>query len=226
MRIKPPSAIRPEAFHLDWLFLYLFRCRTLKSRKRMIHFITGAPFNESMAKKQKRPRYPEPTVGALIFNQSGKLFLMRSHKWKNMYAIPGGHIEWGEKALSALRREIKEETNLSIYAIKFLAQTEFIFNKAFYKKRHFIFLDYYCKTRAREDSVVLNDEAEEYVWARLDETDKLQIEPYTKNVIKLYLKKSRKAENMKSGANRAREGGRLSIGGKLKRRRKNKYSPF
>jgi nucleoside triphosphatase len=40
--------------------------------------------------------YPEPTVGALIFDPAGRLFLMRSHKWAGKYVVPGGHVELGE----------------------------------------------------------------------------------------------------------------------------------
>lgn len=58
--------------------------------------------------------YPEPTCGALIFNPAGKIFLMKSYKWKDKYVIPGGHVELGEKIADALKREIKEETGLDI----------------------------------------------------------------------------------------------------------------
>jgi len=36
--------------------------------------------------------YPEPTVGGLIFNPAGELFLMQSHKWWGKWVVPGGHI--------------------------------------------------------------------------------------------------------------------------------------
>ena len=48
-------------------------------------------------------RYPEPTVGALILGPEGKLFLMQSHKWRDKYVIPGGHIELGESAVNVRR---------------------------------------------------------------------------------------------------------------------------
>ena len=99
-------------------------------------------------------KYPEPTVGALIFNQGGKVFLMTSPKWKGKYVIPGGHIELGETIEQALKREIKEETNLDIFDIKFITLQEFIFGEEFHKKKHFIFLDYACKT---EDTEVILD---------------------------------------------------------------------
>jgi nucleoside triphosphatase len=35
-------------------------------------------------------QFPEPTVGGLIFGPDGRLFLMRSHKWRDKYVVPGG----------------------------------------------------------------------------------------------------------------------------------------
>ena len=40
---------------------------------------------------QTPQRYPEPAVGALIFDPEGRLFLMRSHKWAGKYIVPGDH---------------------------------------------------------------------------------------------------------------------------------------
>ncbi len=131
--------------------------------------------------------YPEPTVGALIFNPERKLLLVRSHKWRDKYVVPGGHIELGETCLEALKREVKEETGLDIHDIEYIAFQEFIFDDAFWKKRHFIFFDYACK--ADSTHVQLNDESEEYLWVSLEETDDLPIEPYTRRSIQAYLKK-------------------------------------
>jgi nucleoside triphosphatase len=132
-------------------------------------------------------QYPEPTVGALIFNHEGKALLISSPKWHGKYAIPGGHIELGETIEQALRREIKEETNLDIYDIRFLTLQEFIFGEEFYEKRHFIFIDYVCKTN--DTNVVLNEEGNDYVWTPIDEALKLPLEPYTRTSILRYIDK-------------------------------------
>ncbi|MFZ2456395.1 MAG: NUDIX domain-containing protein [Candidatus Altiarchaeia archaeon] len=132
-------------------------------------------------------RFPEPTVGALIFNSEGKMFLMKSHKWHDTYVIPGGHIELGETAEEALAREIKEETALDIYDIEFLCIQEFIYDNAFWKKRHFIFLDYACKTKTT--NVVLNSEGHDHIWVTLDETKDSNVDLYTRNAITKYLEK-------------------------------------
>jgi 5'-nucleotidase (lipoprotein e(P4) family) len=34
-----------------------------------------------------KQQFPEPTVGALIFNPEGKLFLTKSHKWRDQYIV-------------------------------------------------------------------------------------------------------------------------------------------
>lgn len=128
--------------------------------------------------------YPEPTVGALIFNPDGQLFLMSSHKWKGKYVVPGGHIELGESMLDALKREVKEETHLDIHDIEFVCFQEFIHDDRFWQRRHFIFFDYACRTDGTD--VVLNDEAQSYLWVDLDRALELPIEDYTVVALQKY----------------------------------------
>ncbi|MBR9691943.1 NUDIX domain-containing protein [Candidatus Woesearchaeota archaeon] len=132
-------------------------------------------------------QFPEPTVGALILNKEGKMFLMKSHKWKDKYVIPGGHVELGETMEQALKREIKEETSLDIYDIKLLLFQEFIYDSVFWKKRHFIFFDFACKTDSLD--VKLNEEGQAHVWATPEEALKMDVEPYTLATIEKYLEK-------------------------------------
>lgn len=129
-------------------------------------------------------KYPEPTCGALIFNPVGKIFLMKSHKWKGRYVIPGGHVELGERIEDALKREIMEETGLEIYDIRFILFQEFVYGKEFWKKKHFIFFDFACKTKSTE--VRLNSEGQEFVWVTLKGALKLPIDSYTRRTIKEY----------------------------------------
>ncbi len=139
----------------------------------------------------QKQQFPEPTVGALIFNQEDKLFLMRSHKWKGKYTIPGGHVELGETLEDALRREVKEETNLDIHDAEFVCFQEFIYDSQFWEPRHFIFFDYACKTESTD--VRLNDEAEDYLWVRAEEAMDLPTDSYAQNTIRVYLERTRNA---------------------------------
>ncbi|MBU4246105.1 MAG: NUDIX domain-containing protein [Nanoarchaeota archaeon] len=142
-------------------------------------------------------QFPEPIVGALIFNTIGKLFLMKSHKWGGNYVIPGGHIELGESAVNALKREIKEETGLDIFDIEFIGIQEFIFDPAFWKKRHFVFMDYACKTDSRD--VTLNSEGQEFGWVSLDEFERLPVEPYTLCAIQNFKAMRQNTQLLKKG---------------------------
>ena len=132
-------------------------------------------------------QFPEPTVGVFIFNSQGELLLLQSHKWPGVFVIPGGHVELGERIEEAAVREAKEETGLDIYDLEFINFQEFIYDPAFWKQRHFIFFDYAAKTDSM--SVVLNDEAQEYVWIEPREALTLSLDTYTRFSIETYLKK-------------------------------------
>jgi nucleoside triphosphatase len=136
----------------------------------------------SMAAQQ----FPEPTVGAFIFNPAGKLFLMRSHKWHGRYVVPGGHVELGETLEQALLREVREETGMIVTEPRLICTQECIYDPAFWKPRHFIFFDYACRNEAAPDSVQLNDEAEDYTWTTVEEALRLPIDAYTDRVLREY----------------------------------------
>ena len=137
-------------------------------------------------------KYPEPTVSAIIFNPDNKILLCKSHKWNGKYVIPGGHIELGEKMEEALKREILEETGLEIYDIKLISLKESVFSETFHKGKHFIFIDYICKTDSYE--VTLNDEAEEYEWVDLQEIDNYELGGFVKSLL-MELKNSKESQN-------------------------------
>ncbi|KPU43246.1 nucleoside triphosphatase NudI [Oxobacter pfennigii] len=137
-------------------------------------------------------RYPETTVSAVIFNPQEKILLCKSHKWGNKYVIPGGHIELGEKMEESLKREILEETGLNIYDIKLIGLKESIFSDTFHEKKHFIFIDYKCKTDS--SNVVLNNEAEEYEWADMQQIENYDLGGFTKELLML-LRDKNKTEN-------------------------------
>ena len=78
-------------------------------------------------------RPPLSTVGGLIFNHLGEVLLIRTHKWSNLWGIPGGKIKWSETSEAALRREIMEETALKITDIRFVLVQDCILSKEFYQ---------------------------------------------------------------------------------------------
>ena len=131
--------------------------------------------------------FPEPTVGAFIFNPSGDLLLLKSHKWPGRYVVPGGHVDLGERLEDTVIRESKEETGLDVFDIEFILFQEFIYDPSFWKPRHFIFFDYACKTESTK--VQLNDEAEEYVWVQLQSAVDLPLDAYTRRCMEILIER-------------------------------------
>ena len=127
--------------------------------------------------------FPEPTVGVFIFNPSGELLLLKSHKWPDRYVVPGGHVELGERLEETAVREAKEETGLDVYGLEFILFQEFIYDPSFWKPRHFIFFDYAAQTEST--AVQLNDEAEEHAWVRLEQAAQLPLDPYTRVAVQV-----------------------------------------
>ncbi|MDV3292841.1 MAG: NUDIX domain-containing protein [Nitrososphaerales archaeon] len=135
---------------------------------------------------RKAQLYPESTVGAVILNGKGEMLLVKSHKWGDRYTIAGGHVEVGEKLEDALRREIKEEVGLSVRDVRFLMIQEAIFSEEFWERRHFIFFDFVC--RSRGDKVKVDgEEVQSYKWVEPSKALKLELDTFTRNMVKKYL---------------------------------------
>ena len=113
-------------------------------------------------------RHPIATVGALIFNSEQKVLMVRTHKWSNLWGIPGGKPKFGESSLDALRREIEEETGLDIEHVRFVLAQDCIHSPEFHRDAHFVLLNYLCQAPGNQQ-VHLNDEAEEYQWVSLQD---------------------------------------------------------
>jgi phosphoglycolate phosphatase-like HAD superfamily hydrolase/8-oxo-dGTP pyrophosphatase MutT (NUDIX family) len=149
-----------------------------------------------LMKKFEESRPPIATVGALIFNAKGEVLMIRTHKWSNLWGIPGGKIKWGETSEAALRREILEETGLKISGIKFELAQDCIHSKEFYRDAHFVLLNYICRCAGKNPSVKLNDEGQEFRWVKIAEAKKLKLNKPTKILLAAVLKS--KIANRKS----------------------------
>jgi len=143
---------------------------------------------ESSTTTTTKQVFPEPTVGALIVDQQGKILLARSHKWFDKYTLPGGHIEVGESMVDAVKREVKEEVGLDVEAVEMLLVQEAIFAPEFYKKKHFIFIDFYCKSKDQQVKLDQN-EIQDYIWVYPGAAYNLKLDSFTRKTLDRYLKR-------------------------------------
>ena len=135
--------------------------------------------------------HPISTVGALIFDETGRTLMIRTRKWSNLWGIPGGKIKFGESAVDALRREIKEETNLDISEIDLVLVQDCIHSREFYRDAHFVLLNYTCRVAGGAD-VSLNDEAQEFCWATTDRAMEMKLNTPTRNLLEQVRENSRR----------------------------------
>jgi phosphoglycolate phosphatase-like HAD superfamily hydrolase/ADP-ribose pyrophosphatase YjhB (NUDIX family) len=132
----------------------------------------------------KETHVPIVTVGALIFSNDGRVLMVRTHKWSELWGIPGGKIKWGEPSEDALRREILEETGLEIRDIRFVLVQDCIHSKEFYRDAHFVLLNYTCQC-AGPERVTLNEEAREFRWVTVPDALAMRINEPTRRLLEV-----------------------------------------
>lgn len=121
---------------------------------------------------------PIVTVGALIADPEGRVLVVKTHKWGDRYGIPGGKIEEGETMEAAVHREVREETGLTVFDVRFALVQDCIDSPEFYKPAHMILLNFTCRTEG--GLVKLNDEAQSHRWVTPEEAMALDLNTPTR----------------------------------------------
>lgn len=128
--------------------------------------------------------YPLVTVGVLIVGPSGRLLLIRTHKWQDRWGVPGGKVDYGETLLTAAHREVREETDLELDTIVWAPTHEAVHHPQFHRPAHFVLLNFVA--RSRSETVVLNDEAQAFAWVSVNEALALDLNHPTRALIEHY----------------------------------------
>jgi 8-oxo-dGTP diphosphatase len=120
------------------------------------------------------PARPLVGIGIVVLKPPGEVLLIRRGRAPMMgaWGLPGGGQELGETAEEAARRELLEETGLTVGEMRLAGAVDSIHrDEAGRVRYHYTILDFTALWTSGEP-VALSDAAEA-VWARLD-----ALEPY------------------------------------------------
>jgi len=124
-------------------------------------------------------------VGAVLYDDRNRIFLMTSPKWKG-FIVPGGKIEEGETEEEALRREMKEELGIEISDLKRVGEKYKSASSDFKDSTlEFHFIDYFA--RALQTEITPNEEVSEYGWYDADEALKLPLLNSTRELVNRFI---------------------------------------
>ena len=122
------------------------------------------------------------TSGALIIKDGKFLLLKRATRvFDGYWTLPGGHVEENETSEKAVKREIKEETNLD-------------FEPIFFKKYNENFPEFDWKAEVKifygkfKGNIKIDKESSKFKWFSLDEIKKTNLAFNHKEIINDFIK--------------------------------------
>lgn len=103
-----------------------------------------------MTIKRHYPEQPLVGVAAVIFKREEVLLVRRGQEpAKGVWSLPGGLVEVGESLVEAVKREIKEETGLTVGILGVTAVLERIYRDSDDRiPYHYILIDFICEYEA------------------------------------------------------------------------------
>lgn len=124
---------------------------------------------------------------AIIVNEDGKILIIKKtieentdDASQNLYDIPGGRLEYGEKLEQALQREIKEEVGLEVVINKLLSANSFIRPD----QLQLTIITYLCF--CKEKDCRLSNEHSDFFWIKFNDLLNSEIYPdWIKEIVRL-----------------------------------------
>ena len=109
--------------------------------------------------------HPQLATSASIFRDGHVLLVRRARApARGVYTLPGGRVEFGETLAIALKREIMEETGLTIDIVALSGFREML--PAATGGGHYLIMSFAARWLAGEP--VLNDELDDFLWVPPD----------------------------------------------------------
>jgi len=130
-------------------------------------------------------RYPLVTVGALVVGPSRRVLLVRTHKWRDKWGVPGGKVDHGETLLAAVHREVREETGLALDQVVWAPVQEAVDHPEFHRPAHFVLLNFVA--RATGEVVTLNEEAQAHAWVTPEAALQMDLNAPTRALVAHYV---------------------------------------
>lgn len=125
--------------------------------------------------------------GILIFNDKKEILLVKRGKnQKNevgFWQKPGGAVDYGEKVIAAMKREVKEETGINVSVWGYLPHSDHIIKK---DNQHWVAFNYLGSVKSGIARVMEPHKHEAVEWFSLNKLPK-KVNQTTRESIKNYL---------------------------------------
>jgi len=134
-----------------------------------------------MTQLSMSPRRPVAAVGVVCLRDNEVLMIQRGRApLKGHWSLPGGRIEWGERAADAALRELAEETGVEAELLGLIDVVDGLFLGEG-ESSHYVLVDYAARWIGGEP--VAGDDAARALFVPLDALSPLDLWPETMRII-------------------------------------------
>lgn len=141
-----------------------------------------------LSENREYPRMPIAAVGALIYDETSKKVLLvkrANPPGRGKFSIPGGIIELGEDPITAIKREVKEETSIEGEVLGVIGISNIVARDETGKiKWHYVIIDFLMKPTNTEAKPA--SDALEAVWVSIDEALDLNLTWATRKLLERF----------------------------------------
>ena len=130
------------------------------------------------------PSTPLMCVGAVIV-EAGRVLLVRrgNEPLKGHWTLPGGLLELGESLIEGVKREVLEETGLTVEVLQLIELLDRIHRHETRVRYHYVIADYLCRVAGGQLQAASDADAARWVEREEWNSSALNLDPITARVI-------------------------------------------